>query len=602
MERYYRYHRLIDRFYIQQHKYNSHRLYIHTRIYINIRFLLIKNQITMSLLCTSSISFILLIINLIIIIPTTLAIPSIPPQRNKNSYELETVIKNAILKNIPQTIHIEPKDYVFSNVSLQIFGAKDLHIDGNGANLIFYYGFGVNIVNSNNCTFNGFTLDSNPPNFAQGIVSSIDSNSFIAKFSQDFIPPDVNTISSPFHNAGGLDGAKVAFWNETTKYMQPLGNQFMSNATSLGNYVFKIDLAGKLRGNILTGITPVTIFPRRGYTWNIMNSSKITTENVTIHAGGNMGFHESFGKGGNIYNSVAIKRRAGSNHLLALNADGFHSSCVEKGPTLQNSEISFTGDDFLNIHNRMLIICKSLDLNTLAIIDPSGSNGTLAEMSTGDTISFFKLLGGADCKNGCPISNKRLGVSVVKQSNLVTDDHELLKECSQAFVEMQKPPYNAPMVLPAIPNIVYKIQFQDAVPTEATATKYNLGNFDNRSSAGSVVINNHFHDGFSRMGLLKAVDLTYKNNIVERANGLYIDSEQEWLEGDLGLHNITVINNTIVDPTVCGVQNLNATECFKSNSNFLQVQHGLFNLTCIENTLVSNGKEKVEVDDICRLS
>ena len=250
----------------------------------------------------------------------------------------------------------------------------------------------------------------------------------------------------------------------------------------------------------------------------------------------------------------------------------------------------------------MLIICKSLDLNTLAIIDPSGSNGTLAEMSTGDTISFFKLLGGADCKNGCPISNKRLGVSVVKQSNLVTDDHELLKECSQAFVEMQKPPYNAPMVLPAIPNIVYKIQFQDAVPTEATATKYNLGNFDNRSSAGSVVINNHFHDGFSRMGLLKAVDLTYKNNIVERANGLYIDSEQEWLEGDLGLHNITVINNTIVDPTVCGVQNLTATECFKSNSNFLQVQHGLFNLTCIENTLVSNGKEKVEVDDICRLS
>ena len=54
------------------------------------------------------------------------------------------------MRNIPQTIHVEPKDYMFSNVSLQIVGAKDLHIDGNGANLIFYYGFGVNIVNSNN--------------------------------------------------------------------------------------------------------------------------------------------------------------------------------------------------------------------------------------------------------------------------------------------------------------------------------------------------------------------------------------------------------------------------------------------------------------------
>lgn len=42
--------------------------------------------------------------------------------------------------------------------------------------------------------------------------------------------------------------------------------------------------------------------------------------------------------------------------LLAANADGFHSSCVRAGPSLIDSEISFTGDDALNIHSRMSIV------------------------------------------------------------------------------------------------------------------------------------------------------------------------------------------------------------------------------------------------------
>jgi len=37
-----------------------------------------------------------------------------------------------------------------------------------------------------------------------------------------------------------------------------------------------------------------------------------------------------------------------------------------------------------------------------------------------------------------------------------------------------------------------------------------------------VVRRNHFHDGFSRMGLLKAFNLTYTDNLVERAGGVHM--------------------------------------------------------------------------------
>ena len=97
----------------------------------------------------------------------------------------------------------------------------------------------------------------------------------------------------------------------------------------------------------------VAVYPRRGVTVQLSNSSGVLVEDVTIHAGGNMGFHEQFGEGGNVYRRVAIVRKPGWSGLLALNADGFHSSDVGTGPTLEDSTISFTGDDFVNVHNKV---------------------------------------------------------------------------------------------------------------------------------------------------------------------------------------------------------------------------------------------------------
>ena len=40
-------------------------------------------------------------------------------------------------------------------------------------------------------------------------------------------------------------------------------------------------------------------------------------------------------------------------HLLASNADTFHSSCCKRGPLVEDSEMAFVADDFFNVHNRV---------------------------------------------------------------------------------------------------------------------------------------------------------------------------------------------------------------------------------------------------------
>jgi len=287
---------------------------------------------------------------------------------------------------------------------------------------------------------------------------------------------------------------------------------------------------------------------------------------------------------------VRIVRAPGSEGLLALNADGFLSDSVGVGPLLEDSEISFTGDDFLNIHNRMLVVCRQTSNNSLAIIDTSSpvvGKGTLGEVTTGGEMSFYKLQ--PNCIGGCKEAAHRIWTSRVHQCDPVTKDEKLLSECSEVYNKMQAPPYNASLVLKSLSKVVYHVEFDAPIPHAVVSTDYNLAQYDSRSSAHAVVNRNHFHDGYSRMGLLKATRLTYTNNIVERAGGVHVYEEQEWLEGDLGINGIFVANNTIIDPTTCGILRLTPAECLQRTDAFLSVMPGLRNITCVQNTFVSAG-------------
>ena len=73
-----------------------------------------------------------------------------------------------------------------------------------------------------------------------------------------------------------------------------------------------------------------------------------------------------------------------------------------------------------------------------------------------------------------------------------------------------------------------------------TAQRYNLANFDRRSGANALIHRNHFHDSCGSGGrvILKALNASFISNTVERSGGVHVYSEQEWLEGDLGIRNM----------------------------------------------------------------
>ena len=93
--------------------------------------------------------------------------------------------------------------------------------------------------------------------------------------------------------------------------------------------------------------------------YNVFGSANVLTKNIAIYGGADMGILEWGGRGNHTYDGVQLRRRIDRPYpfrLLSTNLDGFHSFSTERGPKLVHSHIAHMGDDFLNIHNRM--VCR----------------------------------------------------------------------------------------------------------------------------------------------------------------------------------------------------------------------------------------------------
>ena len=518
-----------------------------------------------------------------VLVAATLAVTSVaaPAGPSSLALELEANISAAVLAGASQ-LNIPSGEFLFSNHTLKIQDARGLHITTAGpTTFIFYYGSGVNLVNCYNSTFEGITIDSETANFAQGLVTSVGSSSFEAEFDARYLAPNITDPASPFHSPGGLSGAKVAFWEPESRrlvqFVDPFpsaSNQFMANASLVDGTSdqWRITLQAPVTGDPVENSTLVTIFPRRGLTWTLTNSSAIITRKISIFAGGNMGFVEKLGAGNNVYDRVSVSRPPTDYHflpdrLMALNADGFHSDSVGAGPTLRDSEISFTGDDFLNIHNRMNVICKRLSTDALVLIDVAA--GALADLGPGDELKFFQLN-----------ADSFIESAKISSVSRVPSDDPLVDECAEVPSLMQEPPYNANLLGITVPtDYLFVVHFDAPVSSIVSNASFvfNLVNDEQHSAVHALVANNHFHDGFSRMALLKSIACTYTGNTVERARGVHVYSEQSWLEGALGIRDTIIENNTIVDDL----------------SGSIDVMVGLGNITCDDNVFIEQGERKV---------
>lgn len=203
------------------------------------------------------------------------AVPSVPPPMSPNAVELQQQLNEAASSATGSSLTVAPGQYVFSNTSLAIDGATDLRIDAHGVTFIFYYGFGVVITNCHNISVRGLTLDADPPNFAQGVVTSVEggNNSVVtAHFDDQFLPPDTRFLVTK----SGLRGSKMMFWDSETRLPMKSTLNFMDGEPNEAGGVWRVKLQIPLSGAKIPPVGAlVTVFGRRGWTWQATNSSQV---------------------------------------------------------------------------------------------------------------------------------------------------------------------------------------------------------------------------------------------------------------------------------------------------------------------------------------
>jgi hypothetical protein len=231
---------------------------------------------------------------------------------------------------------------------------------------------------------------------------------------------------------------------------------------------------------------------------------------------------EVAGAGSNTYRNVNVVRRVDPPYaprLLASNLDIFHSMSVERGPTIEDCEVSFVADDFINVHNRLLPL-ESIDLTspagTARVVDvgltPGPVNGEgfqgithiMPFVQRGDELKLYRL------GDTGPLDRELIGTLVIASARRVA---------GAAGAEVVLPDLLRRRVV-ASGVEVWEVAFDassSSLPAGPVANFSAVVQMDRFSGRGAVVQRNHFHDTYNNVARFAASDLVYRDNRVERA-------------------------------------------------------------------------------------
>ena len=321
----------------------------------------------------------------------------------------------------------------------------------------------------------------------------------------------------------------------------------------------------------------VTISMRKGLTYHLQNSTRVSTANISIHGASLFGLSEFDGGGGHVYQDVWLGRRRGVAPgqlcgrrpgrlcfgILASNADAFHSSGCKAGAHLRNVTLSNNFDDFLNVHSRLQLLGDILAPTELIVLDPRlqvaqgvpddtpyGAAETLPNARPGDVLEFHAL-------------NTFLehGAATIASLERVDDPAAIAKYGAAAVAATSgTPPYSmhpamnagsAPDVgqlcgafagehhLPACKSRVWKVTLTAPVPAAATA--YDIVSLRGWDNAGLVVVNSQFFGGIDGIHS-KSNGALFENNTFA-CTGFDVSPWQHYMEGPPHLFGMTVINS-----------------------------------------------------------
>lgn len=501
---------------------------------------------------------------------TLLLRPAFAAPPSPDAVSLQAAVNRAIAARAP-SFTLPPGNIFFNDSPFLINGASDFAIGGSGTTpttLIFGPSFGVSIENGTRVALHDVVIDYSPLPYVYAVITAAAAktlNVTLAPSSltfEDFIatypPHDIWPPVSVFDGATSDLVRPVCSWGRPAPATHITGRDYVIACGDGGGAVKP--------GDVLVAPTRV------GFTLTLSRTAACTVTDVTLYAASSMAVTEFLGDGGNVYTRLRIVPR-NSSRPLASNADGFHSSGMRAGPRLVNSEISNLLDDYFNVHSTFQVLVATSSPHTVLVGDyqlfPGGNSlygtqRTLDVVQPGDALSFFPLN---------TFSYPALASSTIASIVRVPDDASSTALLAAAYA-------NASAVAVVTPcsacrrglNPYSTAQLWQVTLVDNIAVAPPLFvNADSVSAAGAVIDSCVFANSGSNVGRFKStggriINSTWRNTV---SQNLEIAPLQNWLEGPLGLHNITVANCTFHGTAENPIHVFGATDVRESGNSFL---------------------------------
>ncbi len=422
---------------------------------------------------------------------------------------------------------VPPGVYNFSTLPqtvLSFSAPHDFTLSAQGATFLIRPGQGFSITDAVNSSFLGFTVDTDPLFFTQGVVSRV-SRAPDGYVTYDLaVEAGYPSLDEPIFQQEGT--RKTIFWDAPSRtifHQQVQTTTAVHNLTALGGGVWRVVT---WMGGVSANFTPPegclgTISPVLAPAILAVNCSGLLVEDVTLHGSSAMGYLEMGGAGGSTLRRWNATRAPGTTRLLATSLDGVHSTSVAAGMTLVDSEVSFAADDLFAVHCELGIAWGAPPDGagaSLYIIDTGGAQArTVANLTAGDALSFFELsetmdpMGTATVAAVSVVANATLQAEAAAASaDIAREKHITVRDVSSAALLLRMD-FAAPLPPAFLPRFAAMVQS------------------DARCGRGTRVVNTSLHDTTGGMRL-KGVDVTVQGCALSRAYGMRMLPEVFWTQ------------------------------------------------------------------------
>lgn len=436
---------------------------------------------------------------------------------------------------------------------LLLNNARDLSIvpgEGGSVVLLFTCNWGLVLRSCANVSVANVTIDYDPPCYSQGVVTASDRDSFTYTLDDGF-PAPVGGSAISDDRFAQAPIVKCIRWDPITRLelglLKLAYNSSQRKIKHLGGRLYQLGIEGG-NAQVYKPGEIVTVGPRAGHTVLLTNSSSCTIEGFTIHGSSDMVLVEYGGGGAHTWRRNRVVRNA-TRHpmgMLVSNADIFQSSGCERGPLVEFNELTFAGDDCMNIHNYFSVVMKrdASDSKRVLLLDGVGAHDIVGDGHYADSYevwhqqlnTFSRVQIGDILRVYDPIKlGLHLTTSVLAFQE--STEHADLVLANQTLAKMGFHTNTRDWVGKLR---TYWVTMQDEIPAESVA--YFFVNVDRLSSGGAVVRGN----SFASCGAVhfKSIGGTVENNFMNHTRGIGILIWPQWLEGSVGLRDVLVSGNS----------------------------------------------------------